>query len=321
MKQPIGGYFEWEFPSARGTALHDGSVYLNSGRHALEYILRGIGNIKCLWIPYFTCDVVLQPLTKLGISYKFYHVNEKLEIADAIELGDGEYILYTNYYGIKDAYVADLVRLYGNRLIIDNAQALYAPSHAQANQFYSPRKFMGMPDGGIAVANFPSYAENLPLDQSWNRCSHLLKRHELIPSEGYLDFRENSKKIAGLTLCRMSELSRNILLSVDLDAIRERRLANFKQLHESLGGRNRLNIPSVDSFACPLVYPYWTDDADLKKRLISSNIFVATYWPNVLEWTKQGDVEYEFANSLVAIPSDQRYCGEDMKEILNLICK
>ncbi len=319
MMKPIGGYFEWEFPQLRDFELHDRSVLLNSGRHSLEYILRGLGHVKKLYIPYFTCEVVLQPLTRLQIPYSFYHIDENLEIANQIQLTDCEYILYTNYYGIKDVYVADLIKIYGDHLIIDNAQALYAPSYAQANQFYSPRKFMGMPDGGIAVTNFPSYAEDLPLDESWNRCSHLLKRHELIPSEGYMDFRENSKKVAETALRRMSELSKHILQSVDLDAIRSRRLANFNKLHESLGSDNRLSIPSVDSFACPLVYPYWTDDADLKKRLISNNIFVATYWPNVLEWCKAADVEYQLTSNTVCIPIDQRYNQEDMNGIIKIV--
>ena len=44
--EPIGGYFEWEFPPARKQELHENAVYLNSGRHALEYILQGIGDIE-----------------------------------------------------------------------------------------------------------------------------------------------------------------------------------------------------------------------------------------------------------------------------------
>jgi hypothetical protein len=72
MQKPIGGYFEWEFPKTRNFNLHENALLVNSGRHALEYILRGIGDIKKLWIPYFTCDVIFQPLVKLGIPYSFY---------------------------------------------------------------------------------------------------------------------------------------------------------------------------------------------------------------------------------------------------------
>ena len=76
----------------------------------------------------------------------------------------------------------------------------------------------------------------------------------------------------------------------------------------------------MDSFACPLVYPYLCKNGkDLKKHLIEHSIFVATYWPNVLEWTKQNDLEYELANNVVCIPIDQRYGIKEMDTIIQFI--
>ena len=50
--KPIDGYFEWESPPPiRNAVLHENSIYLNIGRHALEYILRGLNNVRCLWVP------------------------------------------------------------------------------------------------------------------------------------------------------------------------------------------------------------------------------------------------------------------------------
>jgi hypothetical protein len=119
---------------------------------------------------------VLQSLQKLRIPYKFYRINADLELSENIELGDGEYLLYTNYYGIKDTYCNQIAEKYGDRAVIDNAQALFCKPIVGTNQFYSPRKFMGMPDGGMAVTNFPNTENLLPVDQSFDRCSHLLKR-------------------------------------------------------------------------------------------------------------------------------------------------
>lgn len=313
--KPIGGYFEWEFANAHDNALHGNSVYLNSGRHALEYILRGLSNVSAIWIPFFTCDVVLEPLKRLGIQWKFYCIDENLEIAEDIALQNDEYLLYTNYYGVKDAYVSRLVKTYGDRLIVDNAQALFCKAEA-THQFYSPRKFMGMPDGGIAVTSVPDVTGTLPVDCSYDRCSHLLKRVEMIPAEGYADFKANSKKIAEAPLSRMSGISRRILDSVDLDGVRLSRRRNFEYLHSVLGDANRLKVSPVDSFACPLVYPFWSDNGRLlKKKLIERSVFVATYWPNVLEWTKTDALEYEMADNIVCIPIDQRYGLEEMEYI------
>lgn len=315
--RPIGGYFEWEFPPAKKQPLHENAVYLNSGRHALEYILKGLGNIHCLWIPYFTCDAVMLPIQRLSVSWKFYHIDEKLEIAGNPELGENEFILYTNYYGIKDEYCRQIARQYGEKLILDNAQALYCRPVSGTHQFYSPRKFMGMPDGGLAVTTIPNTASELPVDKSFDRCKHLLKRIELSPSEGYNDFKDVSKAIAEAPLSQMSNLSKSIFASADLDDIKHKRRENFECIHKALKATNRLQIPSMDSFECPLVYPYWADNGSaLKKQLIEQQVFVATYWPNVFEWCKSADLEHELANHVVCIPIDQRYCKDEMELIV-----
>lgn len=57
----------------------------------------------------------------------------------------------------------------------------------------------------------------------------------------------------------------------------------------------------------------------LKQYLIRNQVFVATYWPNVLEWCKEGEVEYEMAKGIVHLPIDQRYNQTDMKRIVHLI--
>ena len=89
MMKEIGGYFAFELSEKYNMPNSDG-IMLNSGRNALECILFNLGEIKKLYIPYFTCDVVLEPINKLGIIYSYYSINENLEIADNIELTDKE---------------------------------------------------------------------------------------------------------------------------------------------------------------------------------------------------------------------------------------
>lgn len=313
---PIGGYFEWEFPAKQYLPLHADAIRLNGARYALEYILQGVVNVKTVWIPYFTCEVVLEPLKRLGIEYRFYHIDDSLELASSIILNDGEYLLYTNYYGIKDSYISHLVREYGDKLIVDNAQALYCEPVAE-HQFYSPRKFVGMPDGGLAITSVTDKFMELPVDQSFDRCSHLLKRIDLGASGGFVDFQKNDGLLSEENLSRMSLLSSKIFDSVDFESVRKIRRKNFERVHEKLRVSNRLQIPSMESFACPLVYPYWTDRDNLKKKLIDNKIFVATYWPNVFEWCESTDLEYELAKHVVCIPIDQRYSVDEMDFIIN----
>lgn len=318
MIKPIGGYFEWEFPSNNGSFPHSDGVLLNSGRHSLEYILKSLGTIKCLYIPYYTCDVVLQPIERLGIPHKFYRINKDFTLSEEVALSEDEYIIYNNYFGLMDMYCKEMANRYGNRLILDYAQAFFAPKLEGINTFYSPRKFVGIPDGGIAYANTPISLE-LPTDNSYDKCAHLLKRHDLTPMDGYNDFKESSHKIALSPLSSMSTLTQKMLSSLDYLAIQERRLTNFTLLHAHLSVSNELQISSLDSFSCPMVYPYYNKDLELRKRLISNQVFVATYWPNVFEWTRERDIEYELSKNIIPIPIDQRYDDKDMMRIVEII--
>lgn len=316
--RPIGGYFEWEFPVNGYSFPHSDGMLLNSGRHSLEYILRSIGQINCLWIPYYTCDVLLQPIERLKIPCSFYHINKDFTLTDNLTLGENDYLIYTNYFGIMDEYCKQLANQYGNNLILDYAQAFFSPIIIGINIFFSPRKFVGIPDGGIVYSNNPLSIE-LNQDHSFDRCAHLLKRHELTPLDGYNDFKKCSKQIANAPISRMSVLTKKMLQSLDYTAIIEKRIANFKFLHTHLAVFNELQLPSIESFNCPMVYPYYTKDTELRKRLIANQVFVATYWPNVLEWCKEKDLEYKLATQIIPLPIDQRYGEEEMRRILDII--
>lgn len=319
MMKAIGGYFSMELPLVEGNYMHENGIHLNSGRNALEYILKSIPNIKSLWIPYYTCEVILEPLKKLNIPYRFYNINDCLELAYDLELDKEDYILVTNYFGIKDDYIRNLASWYGEHLIVDNAQALYAKPLDGIKTVYSPRKFVGIPDGGIAYVERHLDGIEMEQDISFDRCSHLLKRLDLGAEAGYANFRENSRKLVGQTIKYMSKLTWNILHSIDLEAVKKQRRENFKRLHDVLSVVNELHISDMDTFACPMVYPFYTSDSTLKNRLIKNKIFVATYWPNVLEWCQPMDVEYKLANHILAIPIDQRYGAEEMEYILKII--
>ena len=317
--RPIGGYFELERTKKNNPFPQQGGYLVNSGRHALELILCSIGKIDCLWIPYFTCEVVLQPLQRLGIEHKLYSIDETLRIDEMPEMGRNDYLLYTNYFGIMDDYCTELADMLGEKLIIDNAQALMAKRLEGVKTFYSPRKYVGIPDGGIAFTDSTFDYDSLDWDVSYNRCSHLLKRVDLGSAEGYANFRQNSAQITVSPLLKMSKLTKYMLESIDYEGVALQRNLNFAYLHSQLGDYNLFEIPKADSFACPMVYPLLVDDSDLKKYLINNKVFVATYWPNVLEWTKVGTVEYNLTSKLLAIPVDQRYGREDMDRIICLI--
>lgn len=316
----VGGYFELEL-SNRGGFPHDDGVLLNSGRNALEYVLRVLGDVRYLYVPYYTCDVVMEPIEKLNIPYIFYHINQSLELDVLPRLNNGDYLIFTNYFGIKDEYVKRLAAHYGPQLIVDNAQAWFAEPIEGVSTIYSPRKYVGVPDGGVAFST-KHLDENLfEHDYSFERCAHLLKRIDLSPSDGYADFKATSKKLVGLPIKKMSKLTKTMLTSIDFEEIKSKRIQNYNFLHKHLDVTNLFHLPALNSFACPMVYPYLVNDASLKQKLIEKQVFVATYWPNVLEWCKPQYLEYELTEKTIFIPIDQRYGKEDMQRVIEVLKK
>ena len=312
--EPIGGYFSLELPLHE--EYHKDAIRLNTGRNCLEYILRARG-YKKVYIPYYTCDVVLEPFKKLGVPYEYYHIDIHFEIRDRFMLKEGEALLYTNYYGLKQRNVEQLAAKVGNRLIVDNTQAFYAKPVEGIDTFYTCRKFFGVPDGAYLYTDKLLDVE-LEQDQSYGRMLSLTKRIDLSPEAGYQDFRDTSKALVGQPIKRMSKLTQRMMLGIDYESVTQIRRDNYQMLHEALGKENNLELPLEDD-AVPMVYPYLVPVKGLREKLIENKTFVARYWPNVLECTTPDDIDYLLAYQMQPLPIDQRYGEEEMKRIIEFI--
>ncbi|WP_207425890.1 hypothetical protein [Pedobacter sp. SYSU D00535] len=312
-EKPIGGYIELQLPP--GEEYYPSLLGVNTGRNCLEYILR-VKGYETIYLPYFTCDVLLEPIKKLNVELKYYHIDPNLDPIIDFDVGEKECFVYTNYFGLKDKTVAKLTSEVKN-LIIDNSQAFFSNPHSHIDTFYSCRKFFGVPDGAyLHLTGLIRLA--LKADTSINRFSHLIKSIDVGIEEGYTDFVNNNRVLFNNNIREMSSLTKRILSGIDYQYCRKRREDNFRYLHEFLKDRNQLRI-EADEINGPMAYPFLYYKSDLKQQLISRKVFVPTYWPNVFEWTTKDMFEYGLADNLVALPIDHRYTEADMKRILTCI--
>lgn len=308
---PIGGYFSLELP--KHEEYHANAIKLNTGRNCLEYILRCKKYSK-VYIPYYNCAVTLEPFQKLGVTYSFYHINYDLEIAEEITLHKNEAILYINYFGLKERYTRQLSEVYGNRLIVDNTQAFYSAPIPGIDTFYTCRKFFGVPDGAYLYTDIKADFEILQ-DYSYDRMSFLLKRIDISPEAGYADFREESNGLVMQPIKYMSNLTKTILQSIDYKSVALKRRANYIKLEKGLSDHNRFSFILEDT-AVPLIYPFLSHSTSLRNSFINEKIFVAQYWPNVINWTSCESTEYNITQHLSPLPLDQRYTEKDMESII-----
>ena len=318
MSKAIGGYFELEL--RRGEHYHKDALRLNTARNCFEYILLA-RKYKKVYIPYFTCEVMLQPLLRHQVNYEFYHIGMNLEPREIVDLKPGEAFLYTNYFGLKQSCVERLAEIYHSQLIVDNAQAFFAPRIEGIDTFYSPRKFFGVPDGGYLYTDC-LLEQNFSQYKSFGRMKHLLRRIDEGAEAGYADFRQNDDALDDNPIREMSELTARLLENADYKAASERRRINFKCLHGLLGAKNQMCFGDLSDDVVPMTYPYYVEEGQfLKLRLIKNRIFVPTYWANVKEWCKDDTCEYALANHLCNLPIDQRYADSEMNDLINMINK
>lgn len=312
--RPIGGYFELEL--SQGTEFHSKALALNTGRNSLEYVLQARG-YRHVYLPYYSCDVLLEPFKKLGVDFSFYHVDDHLEINAPVSLDKDEAILYIDYYGLKQEYVSQLAKVYGNRLVMDNTQAFFTRPITGVDTFYSCRKFFGVADGAYLYCS-KRLDKDLEQDQSWIRMSYLHKRIDVSPEAAFNDFRRNDEQLKDNPIRTMSTLTHRIMASINYQQVALRRRENYQILENALKDRNGISL-HLDEDAVPMVYPFFTDDNSLRQRLIDNKIYVAQYWPNVLDWCDESCNDYKLTKHLLPLPVDQRYGEDEMLRILTLI--
>ena len=317
MQDMMGGFFGLELPEYGNFPYPESPccAWLSSGRAAFECLLRHMPRPERLWIPRFICDTVLQAAERLNIPVARYSCTAQLEPV-LPESAPNDLVLLVNYFGLTGDAVAEAAQRPG-QCIIDATTALYSPPLPGVPTFYSPRKFCGVADGGVAIA--PSPLQQLPQDTavSSDTSLHLLERLEFGAAEA-LSSCELAEDMLSAPPCRMSTLTRRLLRSIDFETAARRRLQNYATLHEALGTLNRLSLPATPLHA-PMCYPLVSGIPGLRDTLIDAGIALPLFWPEVIESTDATTTENRLARQLLPLPLDQRYCQNDMERLKTLI--
>ncbi|MFC0211218.1 hypothetical protein ACFFK0_01935 [Paenibacillus chartarius] len=313
MQKEIGGYFELELDTR--CEYYQNAISLNNARMCLYYILKN-RNYRKIYIPYYICDSILEPITKLGVAIEFYRIDETFLPHFDGKIKSDECMLYVNYFGVCDTNVSLVIERYRN-VIIDNTQAFFSRPQDGVDTFYSARKFFGVADGGYLISNIVP-PDTLESDVSFERYRYVLGRIDTNASEHYLDFLKNEDSMSNIEPKYMSKLTKRILASIDYTRVQTVRNRNFNFLHEHLKETNEI-LCKLEQVNGPMVYPYMTSKTGMRQRLIENKIFVATYWKEVSGRIQTNWYEAKLVNNLLPLPIDQRYDIRDMQRIVQLI--
>ena len=310
MMKEIGGYFELD--TYHRPMLHEGALALNCGRNALAYLIKARG-IRKIALPDFLCASVPDVCERCGVQIRRYTVGLDF-LPEQVELQDGEWLYLVNYYGQAQNQVQALAKRYG-RVIVDQAQAYFAPPIEGVDTIYTCRKFFGVSDGAFLYTDLQK--EALPRDESFSRVAYLLGRFERSGAEFYKASAENNASFQTAPILGMSRLTENLLRAIDYDEARQRREENFAALHNAFGKDNELNIHTV---AGPFMYPLMVKNAEMIRAACQKEkIYIPLLWPNVVSETQPGSAAWKLAHDVLPLPCDQRYTREDMKRVIETL--
>ena len=312
----IGGYLD----ISANTPVHKhffSQYALNAARFCLEYLIQE-RQYSTIWLPYYGCHTLAQVASKTGVTINYYEIDKTFLPIITHNIKDDP-ILYINYYGIMTDKCIDVTDKYNN-VIIDNAQALYAPPITNCDCFYSPRKFFALPDGGIIAPGKPLAEPDFDVDISYERIEHIFRRIDCGAEDAYQISINNRNALSNSKIKKMSKLTKTMFAQIDVQSAAIKRKENWMLLHQELSPYNKLQL-SLTETEIPLFYPFLFESTILRNKLNSHKIFTPTYWPGMEKLTPPKSFDMYLYSYMHPLTIDQRYSVQDMHYIAKYIKK
>ncbi|SNC67745.1 hypothetical protein SAMN06265337_2055 [Hymenobacter gelipurpurascens] len=319
----IGGFFEIELPIGPVSPHARAWAALASGRACLA-VLAGQLRPSRVWVPFYICDSVLQALEQAQVPYSFYALTEELELEAPVELSDGEYILYVNYFGLKTTYTATLARRYGARLLLDLTQAFFEEPAPGVWGFNSARKFFGVPDGAYLYAPAPMPPVTLPSNQAIS-LTHLVERQAGHQAAAYAAYSQYEEQLSYAPQ-GMSAVSQSWLSWLDYASIARKRQANYALYRQLLApvlqsGVAREWLP-LEAGSIPFCYPLrLTRPVADRSQLFEHQIFVPWLWPEMRQRPGAFVREKTFVDGVLALPLDHRSGPAELSRVAEQVLR
>ena len=239
------------------------------------------------------------------------------QLAQCIRTGDA--VLAIDYFGRSPgAALAALARSYPDVLWIeDRAQAL-APDGAAFGDvlLYSPRKLIGVAEGGLMVADCPLPTPAGP-PGTHSAQAQIARAEDPEGHDPDIWFSRFQAQEAAFRIddAPMDVATRNALHRVGAPSLATRRRANAAVLAAHLDDVALWPGATVD-FA-PLAFPIRVQNcADVAGALARAGLYCARHWPWLPSDPARFALAHHLAGQLLSLPCDHRYGTADMLRIV-----
>jgi len=308
--------------------LSDDPLLLFNARACIKIIVDTLKPRIC-WVPSFLCPTITTAIDLRFTEIKFYPINENLEFSSSKflkEIQPDDLLLFIDYFGFP--FKEDLIEELHNKkvtLLQDCSQALFT-DHKKSRAdycFYSPRKFIGVPDGGILHAKNLQQLSKIELLPPPTEILYPLINAVILRREFDRYGMENNWnryfKLANSQFTpqniKMSDFSQALLLKgFNYNLIKSQRRRNYQKLLSKLYDFAIFKI--LPRNVIPLGFPIRINHRDkIQNSLAQKGIFCPIHWEIKDIIGINSSKSLKLSQNILTLPCDQRYQEEDMAYI------
>lgn len=331
----IGGMLGLAEPAARPypplSLLRHPHLRLVNARSALRLLIAHCQPTR-VWLPAYLCPALLEVIESRE-QVQFFDPGPRLDVAASTlppDVAAGEMLVVIDYFGLgvpRDGLSA--LRRRGVTIVLDACQALFtSPDWSRIDYVIaSPRKFVGVPDGGLLVASeagrLPSVAlHEAPVDWSQRALDAARQRAEFdrdgIARAWFQRFQQSEAEQPVGPFAMSAATSTILDTSVDEASISEQRRDNYQFLLGELADVALFREWPAE--VVPLGFPIRLAARDRVRQAL----FAEQIYPPV-HWRLEGSVPDRFVDclrlstELLTLPCDQRYTADDMRRMASIV--
>lgn len=328
----IGGFFELE-PDTQGNAsesvwkkwTENTSCHLTfkNARSALTYLLQQ-RKMRKIWLPAYLCPETApastpyslfpaDPLGGINLNFIQEHVQA------------GEAVMLVNYFGVApDNTTLDFVKSRQDIVWIeDRCHTLWSETTEPYGDWiiYSPRKLIGVPDGGLLVSykeKIPAPAYKKPVIDIWDPARMRYEDpHGKNNKEWYQAYLKSEAAMKA-DLQPISDISLEILRNLPLNPMIKMRIQNAEILKKRIKETGKLTTLPIGDV--PFCVPVVIEDVEkIAEKLAKQGIFCARHWKTLISPPDMFLGLWKLAGKLLSLPCDHRYNADDMHRIADVL--
>ena len=318
---------QWKF-------LDNSNLFLANGRSGIMILIDRLEPAS-VWMPSYLCHTMIEAVDKKKTNLRFYEVdyNHHVSSADWInQVQPGDLVVLIDYFGFPlSSKVTGLVKGRGGYILEDACQALLSEHVGRYSDFvlFSPRKYVGIPDGGILASccnvGFAD-VELEPAPAAWwlKMLEAAINRREFDQYGGnrrwYRLFQETDAATP-IGYFAMSDLSHKLLSNgFEYMEICQRRIENYSILAYNL--KDIALFPILPEGTVPLGFPIRHPKCDqIRINLFQEQIYPPVHWPIDGVVPAEFSKSHKLANEIMTLTCDQRYDSEDINRMANSAIK